>query len=84
MKKRKKILIAQPVPNNLNSPFHDLAKRHNLKITFNPFIVVEGETVKNIRLKKINIPTYSALILTSRNAVNHYFRICLLSLDPAD
>jgi uroporphyrinogen-III synthase len=76
LKKRKKILIAQPVPTNLNSPFHDLAKKQNLKITFNPFIVVEGETVKNIRLKKINIPTYSALILTSRNAVNHYFRIC--------
>ena len=76
MKKRKKILIAQPVPGNLNSPFHDLAKKQNLKITFNPFIVVEGETVKNIRLKKINIPTYTALILTSRNAVNHYFRIC--------
>ena len=75
MKKQIKVLIAQPVPVS-NSPFHDLAKKRNLKITFNPFLAIEGETVKNIRLKKINIPTYSALILTSRNAVNHYFRIC--------
>ncbi len=76
MKKQLKVLIAQPVPVNLNSPFYDLAKKRNLKIAFHPFVKIEGETVKNIRLKKINIPKYSALILTSRNAVNHYFRIC--------
>ena len=71
-----KILISQPIPANVNSPFHDLAKKRNLNIAFNPFLAIEGETVKNIRLKKINIPKYTALILTSRNAVNHYFRIC--------
>ncbi len=76
MKKRLKILIAQPAPSSSNSPFHDLGKKRNLNISFNPFLRIEGETVKNIRLKKISIPTYSALILTSRNAVNHYFRIC--------
>ena len=76
MKKRLKVLIAQPTPNNLNSPFYDLAEKHNLKITFNPFVMIEGETVKNIRLKKLHIPKYGSLILTSRNAVNHYFRIC--------
>lgn len=76
MKKKIKVLIAQPTPVNLSSPFYDLEKKCNLKITFNPFISIEGETVKNIRLKKINIPKYNALILTSRNAVNHYFRIC--------
>ena len=76
MKKRKKILISQPIPSGVNSPFHDLAKKKNLKITFNPFLTIQGETVKNIRVKKISIPKYSALILTSRNAVNHYFRIC--------
>ena len=75
-KKQIRVLIAQPPPANLNSPFHDLAKKRNLKITFNPFVAVEGETVKNIRLKKINIQKHSALILTSRNAVNHYFRLC--------
>ena len=76
MKKQIRLLIAQPNPANLNSPFHDLAKKRNLKITFNPFVAVEGETVKNIRLKKIHIQKYGALILTSRNAVNHYFRLC--------
>ena len=76
MKNGTRILIAQPVPSGLHSPFNDLAKKRNLKITFNPFLQIQGETVKNIRLKKISIPKYSALILTSRNAVNHYFRIC--------
>ena len=76
MKKKIKILVAQPEPTNLNSPFYDLAKKRNLNMSFHPFLNIEGETVKNIRLKKINIPKYTALILTSRNAVNHYFRIC--------
>ena len=76
MKKRLRILISQPIPSGLHSPFNDLAKKRNLKITFNPFLEIQGETVKNIRLKKISIPTYGALILTSRSAVNHYFRIC--------
>ena len=76
MRKKTKILIAQPVPTSLHSPFHDLAKKRNLNIAFHPFLNIEGETVKNIRLKKISIPKYTALILTSRNAVNHYFRIC--------
>ena len=76
MKKKIKILIAQPEPTNPSSPFYDLAKKRNLNISFHPFLSIEGATVKNIRLKKINIPTYTALILTSRNAVNHYFRIC--------
>tara|TARA_B100000427_G_C15435028_1_gene562544 strand:- start:299 stop:1036 length:738 start_codon:yes stop_codon:yes gene_type:complete len=76
MKKKLRILISQPVPSGLHSPFNDLAEKRNLKITFNPFLQIQGETVKNIRIKKINITRYSALILTSRNAVNHYFRIC--------
>ena len=76
MKKPIKILISQPTPTSTHSPFHDLEKKHKIKITFNPFVNIEGETVKNIRLKKIHIPKYGALILTSRNAVNHYFRIC--------
>ena len=55
VKKKLKILIAQPEPGNTHSPFHDLADKHNVKIVFNPFLSIEGETVKNIRIKKINI-----------------------------
>lgn len=74
--KKRKILIAQPSPVGNYSPFQDLADKRSLKITFHPFLNIQGETVKNIRVKKISIPKYGALILTSRNAVNHYFRIC--------
>ena len=76
LKKKMKILVAQREPANSLSPFNDLAKKRNLKITFEPFLSIEGVTVKTIRLKKIQIPKYGALVLTSRNAVNHYFRIC--------
>ncbi|MBJ04613.1 MAG: uroporphyrinogen-III synthase [Flavobacteriales bacterium] len=75
-KKKTKVLIAQPNPSNLNSPYFDLAKKHDLNIHFSPFLSIEGETVKNIRLQKLHIPSYTSIILTSRNAVNHYFRIC--------
>ena len=41
-KKVKKILIAQPKPEGLKSPYFDLAKKYNLNIDFHPFIVIEG------------------------------------------
>ena len=74
--KSRKILVAQPKPINNNSPFFDLEKKRNLKFSFEPFVKLEGQTVKNIRLQKINIQHYSAIILTSRHAIDHYFRIC--------
>ena len=52
-KKKTKVLIAQPNPSNLNSPYFDLAKKHDLNIHFSPFLSIEGETVKNIRLQNL-------------------------------
>ena len=74
--KPRKILIAQPNPANNHSPFFDLEKKHNLKFAFKPFVSLEGQVVKNIRLQKINIQKHSSIILTSRHAIDHYFRIC--------
>ena len=75
-KKVKKILIAQPQPEGVKSPYFDLAKRYNLNIDFFPFIVVEGIQAKDFRKQKIDIPAFSAVIFTSRNAIDHFFRIC--------
>ena len=75
-KKVKKILIAQPKPDGLKSPYFELAKKYNLNIDFFPFIVVEGIQAKDFRKQKIDIGAFSAVIFTSRNAIDHFFRIC--------
>ena len=74
--KVKTILVSQPRPKLENSPFFDLQKKRKVKIDFVPFIHVKGATVKEIRLQKIDLTKFSAIILTSRYAVDHYFRIC--------
>jgi uroporphyrinogen-III synthase len=74
--KVKSILVTQPQPETEKSPYFDLAKKFKLKIDFRPFIHVEGVPALEFRKAKINIPDYSAIILTSRSAVDHFFRMC--------
>tara|TARA_R110002072_G_scaffold118716_6_gene251184 strand:+ start:203 stop:952 length:750 start_codon:yes stop_codon:yes gene_type:complete len=76
LKKVKTILVSQPPPQAENSPYFDLAQKHKLKIDFRQFIHVEGVEVGEVRKQKVNIPAHTAVILTSRNAVDHFFRIC--------
>lgn len=73
--KIKRILVSQPKPANDKSPFYDLAKKNNLTVDFRPFIHVEGITVKEFRKQKVNILEHTAVIFTSRTAVDHFFRI---------
>ena len=73
--KIKTILVSQPEPKIENSPYFDLEENRKVKIDFRPFIHVEGVTAKEIRLQKVDFSIYSAVILTSRNAVDHFFRI---------
>lgn len=72
--KIKSILISQPEPAD-KSHYHDLAQKNNLKIDFRPFIHIEGVPVKEVRKERINLLDYSAVIFTSKTAVNHFFRI---------
>ncbi|MCB0795729.1 MAG: uroporphyrinogen-III synthase [Flavobacteriales bacterium] len=74
--KIKHILVSQPEPTDSRSPFLDLADKYGLKIDFRPFIKVEGVNGQEFRQERINILDHSAIILTSRNAVDHFFRIC--------
>lgn len=73
--KVKTILVSQPEPKIENSPYFDLSERQKVKIDFRPFIHVEGVPSKEIRQQKIDLTKFTAIILTSRNAVDHYFRI---------
>jgi len=73
--KVKTILVSQPEPKVENSPYFDLEERQKVKIDFVPFIHVEGVNSKEVRGQKIDLSEFTAIILTSRNAVDHYFRI---------
>lgn len=73
--KVKSILISQPEPKAENSPYAELEQKFNLKVDFQPFIHVEGVDAKEVRQQKIDLTKFSAIILTSRNAVDHFFRI---------
>ncbi|GGD19218.1 uroporphyrinogen III methyltransferase [Flavobacterium orientale] len=73
--KVKTILVSQPEPKVENSPYFELIQKHKVKIDFRPFIHVEGVPVKEIRAQKIDLNNFSAIILTSKNAVDHFFRV---------
>lgn len=72
----KRILITQPKPDNDRSPYFELARKYNIDLVFHPFIKLEGIPAKEFRRQKIDISYYSAVIFTSRNAIDHFFRIC--------
>ena len=73
--KVKTILVSQPEPKPENSPYTQIIENHNVKVDFVPFIKVEGMTAKDIRMQKIDLTKFTAIILTSRKSVDHYFRI---------
>lgn len=73
--KVKTILISQPEPKVDNSPYSELEEKLRVKIDFIPFIHVEGVSSKDVRQQKIDLTKYTAVILTSRNSVDHFFRI---------
>ena len=75
-KKIKTILVSQPKPESEKSPYFELGKKHKLKIDFRPFIHVEGLTAQEFRKQRIQILDHTAIIFTSRNAVDHFFRLC--------
>jgi uroporphyrinogen-III synthase len=72
----KKVLITQPKPEGEKSPYFDLARKYDLELHFHPFIIVEAIASKEFRKQKIEIAHYTAVIFTSRNAIDHFFRIC--------
>ena len=71
----KTILISQPEPTSENSPYSKLIRKYKLKIDYRPFIHVEGLTAKEVRAQKVDFSKFHNIILTSRNAVDHFFRI---------
>ncbi|HLX67743.1 MAG TPA: uroporphyrinogen-III synthase, partial [Puia sp.] len=73
---KKKILITQPRPETDKSPYFELAKKYDVELAFYPFIRLEPIACKDFRKQKIDITQFTAVIFTSRNAIDHFFRIC--------
>lgn len=72
--KIKSILVSQPAPNE-SSPYLEIAKKEKIKIDFRPFIHVEGVDAKELRTQKIDLSHFTGIIFTSKNAIDHYFRL---------
>ena len=71
-----KILITQPRPESDKSPYFELSRKYSVELDFHPFIRLEAIAAKDFRKQKIEIQHYTAVIFTSRNAIDHFFRTC--------
>src|SRR5690606_10538949 len=77
VKKVKSILVTLPKPENEKSPYFALAQKYNLKLDFRAFIHVEGVSGRDVRKEqRVNLADFTAVIFTSRNAADHFFRVC--------
>lgn len=72
----KKVLITQPRPDSDKSPYFELERKFRVELEFCPFIRLEGIPSKDFRKQKVDISQYSAVIFTSRHAIDHFFRTC--------
>jgi uroporphyrinogen-III synthase len=72
----KNILITQPRPDSPKSPYFELETKYGVYLHFQPFITLQGIEAKEFRKQKIEIFNYSAIIFTSKNAIDHFFRVC--------
>src|SRR5678816_3674757 len=72
----KKILITQPRPESDKSPYYELSRRYEVELAFHPFIRLEPIPAREFRKQKIEIQNYTGVIFTSRNAIDHFFRMC--------
>ena len=70
-----KILITQPRPESEKSPYYELARKYNVELEFRPFILLEAIPAKEFRRQKIDLTRYTAVVFTSRNAIDHFFDI---------
>ena len=71
----KKILVSQPKPASEKSPYYDIASKFDVELIFRPFIKVEGMSAKEFRTQKVNILDYTAIVFTSRHAIDHFFTL---------
>lgn len=70
-----KILISQQVPSNLSS-YESLQNNHGAELVFQPFFLIEPLSAREFRAEHINLPDYTAIVFSSRHAIDAYFKLC--------
>lgn len=71
-----KILVSQPKPQTEKSPYFEVAHKYNIELVFRPFIKIESMSAKDFRQQKVSIPGHTAIVFTSRHAIDHFFTLC--------
>jgi len=71
----KKILVSQPEPKTEKSPYFDIAEKYGVQIIFRPFIKIDPINAKEFRTQRINVLEFTAVIFTSKTAIDHFFRL---------
>lgn len=71
-----KILVSQPKPQTEKSPYFDVANKYGVEMVFRPFIKVEPMSAKEFRQQKVSILDHTAVVFTSRHAIDHFFTLC--------
>ena len=74
--KIKSILVSQPQPESEKSPYAELAEKNNVRIDFRPFVQIEGLSAREFRQNRIDILEHSAIVFSSKTAVDHFYRLC--------
>jgi uroporphyrinogen-III synthase len=70
------ILVTQITTPNNQAPYDKLVEKYGVKIDYRPFTEVQAISAKDFRKQKVNLEEHSAVIFTSKSAVDHYFRVC--------
>lgn len=70
-----KILISQNAPSNL-APYASLTEKFGVEFEFKPFFKVEPLTGTEFRKQRLNIAEYTAIVFSSRHAIDAYFALC--------
>ena len=71
-----KVLVSQPKPQTEKSPYFEVAHKYNIDLVFRPFIKIESMSAKDFRQQKVSIPGHTAIVFTSRHAIDHFFALC--------
>lgn len=72
----KKILVSQPKPQTEKSPYYEVAKKYDIELVFRPFIKIEPMSARDFRQQRVSIPGHTAVVFTSRHAIDHFFALC--------
>ncbi len=70
-----RILISQKAPSKM-SAYESIQTKHGAELVFRPFFRIEPLTSREFREQRINLPDYTAIVFSSRHAIDAYFTLC--------